>query len=201
MTLVSTDSKRLSWIIKDSQNTKDISCIIPKKTIVETLKIFDSEFDFYIKRQEKNKEKIESIAVVGQGVELYSRLISGSFPNFDSLLDKKPEVEPIVFDKEKLLKTMNKMNSICKRVKIEFFPNKLVFKSIEGINNSKGSATMENIPTHLDVELVTGLVNKHFLDFITNVKADKILMYMDDPNSPIYFDGTDFTEIIMPQIV
>lgn len=199
ISIVATDSKRMGYIQKQTENTKSFSCIIPKKAINEIFKLFDNDFEFYIKRIDE--EQIETIAIINSEFEFYAKIINAKFPNYENLIASKPKVKAIVIEKEKFIKALNQVSSICSRIKVTFMPNEIIFETLEGINGASGSSSIDNIVTHIAEPKITGLVNKHILDCITSTKYEEIELYIDDPNKPIFVTAKDFEEIIMPQII
>ncbi|RDU65734.1 DNA polymerase III subunit beta [Helicobacter didelphidarum] len=201
LNIVATDSKRLGFIRKEyNENIQPLSCIIPKKAINELLKLFNNSFEFYIKRFEEDN-KIETIGIIHENLEFYSKLINANYPNYENLINTKPQVTPIQIEKDKLLRALNQMNSICTRVKVTFNPNEIILETLEGLNGASASNSIENIQTHITESKQTGLVNRHILECISNIKFDDIEIFIDDPNRPIFIVSKDFEEIIMPQII
>lgn len=207
--IVSTDGKRLAYLITDYDN-KDLklTSLIPKKSILEINKIFNNDFELYIKRAEVlddeddediDKDSLECIAFISEEVEFYTRMINAKFPSFKEVVDNRPKIAPLNIEREKLLKALQKVNALCTRIKITLKPNEIIIDTLEGINNASGSIDIQDITLNLEKPLEIGIVNKHLLECIANTKAEEIDLYIDETHKPFYFDLKEFQEIIMPQ--
>ncbi len=200
LSIVATDSKRLGYIQQNTEIIKDFVSIIPKKTIHEILKLFNVEFEVYIKHMPESN-KIESIGFINQDIEFYAKLINANFPDFTSIIANKPQIPPLKINKEKLLKAINQINAICQRTKVTFENDKIIFETLEGINGASASITIKDIENHKTESITLGIVNKHLLECIASTKYDEIEILIDDPHKPIFVITKDFEEIIMPQIL
>lgn len=200
LSIVATDSKRLGYIQKDTENIEDFISIIPKKTINEVLKLFNAECEIYIKNM-KDTNKIEIMGFISKDIEFYSKLISGNFPDFTVIVSNKPKIPTIKINKEKLLKAINQINTICQRTKIIFKKDEIVFEELEGINGASASVTIKGIENQKSKDITIGIANKHLLECISNIKYDDIEIIIDEPQKPIFITTQDFEEIIMPQII
>lgn len=200
LSIVATDSKRLGYIQQNEPNLREFVGIIPKKAIHEVLKLFNADFEIYVTIMPENN-KIETIGFVNQEIEFYAKLINANFPDFSSIIANKPNIPALKIEKEKLLKSINQINSICQRVKATFDKDKVIFETLEGINGASASVTLQGIENSMAEEMTLGLVNKHLLECITSTKYDEIEFLIEDPHKPIFVIAKDFEEIIMPQIL
>lgn len=198
--IVATDSKRLGYVQKQTECDKDFISIIPKKTLQEILKLFSTDCELYIKPMQ-DSNKIETLCFVSENIEFYAKLINANFPDFRSIIANKPQLPTLKINKEKILKTLNQMNAICQRAKVTFESNKIIFETLEGINGASASITINDIENHKAEPMVIGLVNRHLLECISNIKQDEFEIIIDDPYKPIFVITKDFEEVIMPQII
>ncbi|GAB0173190.1 DNA polymerase III subunit beta [Helicobacter trogontum] len=198
--IAATDSKRLGYIQKQTECNKDFISIIPKKTLQEILKLFSTDCELYVKPMQ-DSNKIETICFVNEDVEFYAKLINANFPDFKSIISNKPQTPAIQISKEKILKTLNQMNAICQRVKVTFETNKIIFETLEGMNGASASVTINDIENHKTETITIGLVNRHLLECISNIKQEEFELIIDDPYKPIFIITKDFEEVIMPQIL
>lgn len=199
LSIVATDSKRLGYIRTQYKGqTKSLSCIIPKKAINEILRLFNNDFEIFIKRTDNNQA--ETIGIINNEIEFYSKLINAKYPDYENLLKQKPNIQTIKVEKDKLLKAINQINSICYRLKITFRNNEITLETLEGLNGASASVSID-AEVNITEEKTTGLVNKHILECITSTKFNDLEILIDNPNRPIFIMTQDFEEIIMPQII
>ncbi len=201
ISIVATDSKRLGYTQKqNNENIESFNSIIPKRTINEIIRLFNNDFEIYIKRMQ-DTDKLESIGFINEDIEFYAKLINANFPDFSSIITNKPKVDSIKIKKEKILKAMNQINTICSRIKMTFDKNLITLETLEGINGSSASIKINDIENTKEEIISIGIVNKHILECVSNTKYEDIEFIIDDPNKPIFVVTKDFEEIIMPQIL
>lgn len=200
ISIVATDSKRLGYIQKDTDYAEEFVSIIPKKIIHEVLKLFNVECEIYIKNM-TDSNKIETIGFINKDIEFYAKLINANFPDFTAIIANKPQIPTIKINKEKLIKAINQINAICQRTKVTFEKDKIIFETLEGINGASASVVLKDIENQKDDSVTMGLVNKHLLECISNIKYDEIEILVNEPQKPIFVITQDFEEIIMPQII
>lgn len=200
ISIVATDSRRLGYIQKKTEYNNEFTGIIPKKTIQEILKLFSTDFEIYIKKM-NDGNKIETICFVNQYTQFYAKLINANFPDFRSIISNKPKIPTLKINKEKFLKTLNQLNAICQRAKVTFQSNQIIFETLEGINGASALIKINNIENNQEKTITIGLVNKHLLDCINNIKQEEFEMIIEDPYKPIFITTKEFEEIIMPQVI
>lgn len=199
LTFASTDTKRLAYLIKDYKDSSvKIDSVIPKKAIVELAKIFNADFETYVKKFPDSDSKVEVIAFVNEEIEFYTRTINQTFPNFKEVITQRPNIKPFSIEKDKILKAFHQINQICSKTKMILKQNEVILESIYAISNSSGKIIIEDVETNLESTTETGIVNKHIIDCIANTKADIIDIYINEETGNIYFDLKDYEEVIVP---
>lgn len=199
LSIAATDTKRLAYIIRDyADSATEINSVIPKKAIVELAKIFNADFEVYIKKFPDSKNKVEVMAFVNEEIEFYTRTINQSFPSFKEVIAQRPNITPFSVEKEKILKAFHQINQICTKTKMTLKPNEVILESLYAISNSSGKIIIEDVETNLSEEVETGVVNKHIIDCVGNTKADSIDIYINEESGNIYFDLKDYEEVIVP---
>lgn len=199
LTFASTDTKRLAYLIKDYKDSSvKIDSVIPKKAIVELAKIFNADFETYVKKFPDSDSKVEVIAFVNEEIEFYTRTINQTFPNFKEVITQRPNIKPFSIEKDKILKAFHQINQICSKTKMILKQNEVILESIYAISNSSGKIIIEDVETNLENTTETGIVNKHIIDCIANTKADIIDIYINEETGNIYFDLKDYEEVIVP---
>ncbi|MWV63115.1 hypothetical protein DCO58_00575 [Helicobacter saguini] len=209
LTIVATDTLRLAYIETEYPNDKiDFSCIIPKKGIVELVKFFGDNFDFYIKEidiEKANEENeyeeietnIESVCFVAENMEIYVRTINSKFPEFKKVIEKERGIS-INVKRDSLLKALQRVNGLCSASKIIFYKDKITIESLHGRNNSEVKDIIDNIELNLQDEIEISMTNKHIIECLANAKVENIDIYIEE-YAPILFDAKDFKEIIVPE--
>lgn len=197
--IVATYTKRLAFIKEKRENNEDFQLIIPKKAILESIRIFNDDFEFYIKRE---KEIISTICMVNQTHEFYARTLDVKFPDYQRLInDKKPQNEPVIIKREKFLKSLNQINSICQRLKIIFSKEGITIEALDGINGATASIVIDDAEVPFDNEKQVAFTNKHLIEYLSTTKSEDIEILIGDSNSAVFFKSNDLEEIIMPRIL
>lgn len=201
--IVSTDSKRLSYVTGATASTSKASIIIPKIAVGELLKIFgtDSEIDIYISmgKDVDDNEYIESLGIVGKGVEFYTKLINAEYPEYEVLLKREEKVK-ISVNKELLQTKLNQINIVSEKTRFTIKKNELLLESIEGTNGSDASAGVD-IVTELEEEFKVCINNRYVMENMIHSSGEYItFIFQPDPTKPFTIENRDFTEIMMPTI-
>lgn len=200
VSIVATDSKRLGYMQQEIENDYNFTSIIPKKAIHEALKLFQTDFEVYIKIIPETST-VETIGFINDEIEFYTKLINANFPDFANIIKNKPDIPPIKIKKDTFLKAINQINAICQRAKVSFNSDSIILQALDGMNGANASITIKDIETTRKDSLQIGLANKHVLECITSTKYDDLEIYINDPYKPIFFITQDLQEIIMPQIL
>ncbi|RDU61567.1 DNA polymerase III subunit beta [Helicobacter sp. MIT 14-3879] len=200
--LIATDSRRLGFIRKEYQgDIQDISCILPKKSINEILKLFNNEFEIYIKRinNEDNTSYIESIGIIYQNMEFYTKLINARFPAYEAIIKKQPNAQCIKINKTDFIKAINQINAVSNKVKITFTKEEIILETIE----DEGSSASIHIdsPTTTQEDIHIGLTNKYLLECMSSSKYEDLEFHISNPNTAVFINLHDFEELIMPHIL
>lgn len=201
LTMVATDSYRLSEkkITLEKKLSREISSIVPAKTIFELGKILHSM---------DKEDKLEVIISKDQilfkigNMELISRLIDGTFPDYEKVIPKNKEttVEIKVVD---FISAVRKVSLFVTATNSSIKVNvtndgKLLLVTDE--------TQLGEVKASLDVK-VEGKNNQialnslYLLDYLNNCDDDIIMMDLEDKATPAVFktlkDGT-FFHIVMP---
>ncbi|MFA6079621.1 MAG: DNA polymerase III subunit beta, partial [Candidatus Omnitrophota bacterium] len=111
--MVATDGRRLSIVSKKGiQKDKEFQIIVPTKVLGELLRLM-SAFDVKPESDEKMQVGVTDNQIVFHIKEttLLSRLIGGTFPNYDQVIPKKKDITIIIDSKELLAVT--KRAALC----------------------------------------------------------------------------------------
>ncbi len=203
MYCVGTDAYRLSEkILSCGGPQKDISCIIPLRTVQELSRsiIRDEEGDVRIVFTENQ------IIFRTQDVECVSKVVQGQFPDYHSIIPSSFTTKAVI-EREELIRAI-KATSLFSRgdlndVVCRFEPrdDKVGVLILSSSNTTIG----ENMVT-LDVEMSGGengmtLNYRYLLEGLTHINTDKIHISVVDTQSPCVITpvgGDGFRYLIMP---
>lgn len=200
--LVATDSYRLAErkvpLVKGS--TIDRSIIIPATTLSELARVLpDSETEVLMYATDTQA------LFVTDGFEMTTRLIEGTFPDYEQIIPEKEHTKVIV-EKEGLVKAI-KAASLFSRsgihdVNLHFSPEKQAI-TLTTVNNQVG----ENV-TRLEAEIVgesnnTIFNHRYMLDGLANIPTQKVALSLVDNMSPGVFrphgeQNGSYLYIVMP---
>lgn len=197
--MVATDGHRLSMIERETSGG-DIDLkkgvIIPKKGVQELRRLVEEaggEIEIGI------EENICS-AKAGDNV-VRMRLIVGEFPDYKQVIPKA-KGKKIVADREQFFRTLKRMAVMAqgksKCVKFVIQGNKIEFAS----NNPEVGEAQEDMSVEFDGDKMDiGFNAKYFLDVLSSVDSDKIVMELENELSPgvLKIDkDKDYLNVIMP---
>lgn len=206
LTLAATDGFRLSRYdisnITLPETTTD-SVVIPAKTLSEVSKLLSEQSN-------KTKVKIffldnsQVLFLLGE-VKIYSRLISGSFPDFEKIIPSSSEIK-IVMTSEELSKAV-KVSSIFARESANIIKLKLESKTLKV---SANAAQVGEDESDTDIEVEKGSTDdfqiafnyRYILDFLGSLGKDtKISIDFTTPLAPGVLrpvSDKNFLHLIMP---
>ncbi len=199
MFLVSTDGFRLSQKkIKNINFLEEEKIILPKSCLLELSRMVESEnIDFSYKKNERQ-------AVFGfSNFVLSSRIIEGSFPDYERIIPRDTKVK-VNLDKEEFLRAI-KLASVFARdsanvIKLEFSENELQVLAESTQTGYQKTKVLVKTQGLSDKFLIA--FNYRFLeDFLNSIKGEELRMEFTDPFSPALFLDTqdeNLLHIIMP---
>ncbi len=200
LTLAATDSYRLAETKLSVKADKDISVIVPAKTVNELIRIVgDSSEDVTI-----SVGKTEILFEIGD-ISMVSRLIEGKFPNYTQIIPTKSATSMILSKSE--LVSVVKVTSLFAResahtIKLEFTETGLQFSaraSEVGENSSIVESSLNGKPADISINArylldVLGVINTPQVELAVNDKLDPCLV------KPVTKKGEadNYIHIIMP---
>lgn len=185
---VATDGHRLSKIgLSAPQNSETIpDVIIPRKTVYELRKLLDDvDTDIEINVTETK------IRFFTNSIQLTSKLIDGTFPNYKSVIPAK---------NDKLVKTNTKdfINAVDRVATVSLDKVKIVKltitsgKAIFNVESAElGSAIEEVDVTYDGTEINTGFNARYLLDILAQIDTATTLIKFGENNSPIIITDDD----------
>ncbi len=198
--LAATDSYRLGERTVELQGNseKELSFIVPSKTVQELMKILGSfaqtpEFEVSVGKGQ--------ILFKVDGVELMSRLIEGSFPDYEKILPKESKTKAIL-STEDLILALKKVSIIVREnnnnVRLRVQKEGIQIASEEtqvgqGVSDLSAQITGEPVETALNVQ--------YLLDVLSHLNSKEVHLGLNDGLSPVMVtpaSGGDYLHIIMP---
>jgi DNA polymerase III subunit beta len=199
--VIGTDGFRLSLLKLAGENISDQKeFLITNKALLEIMKL-SSQQDAENIHFEVSNELKQVFFKIGE-VDFFVRLVEGSYPPFEKIVPAGFEIEGS-FDGEEFENVIKQAVVFAKEVSniitFEFDEKKL---RVSASASAKGSYEGE-----LDINLTKGTGGKisfnvkYLLDFVKNVKPERIWLGMNDELKPAMLkeEGNDFFEyVVMP---
>ena len=202
--LVGTDGHRLAVADQEAsqpagkEGPKEIKAIIPKKAAMEMRHLLEEGDGEPLIGFTKNLMIFRK-----SGLLLTSRLMEGTYPNYQQVIPKdkeqdkrvtvsKPEIEGAL--RRVAVLSRDKTNA----VKVTFAPGKITLFSS---NPDFGEATEELPAQYKGETLTTGFNARYLLDVLGVVDGESVTMQMDAPLSPCLVrepGNSGFTCVVMP---
>ena len=196
--MVSTDGRRLAYISESGQVDKKLKfgVIIPSKTANEWQRIISMS-------PGKVKISVEDnqVGLVANDTEVVSRLIEGTYPNYEQVIPKKTEVA-IKIPREPLLQSTRRVGLMTtekwQAVVYKFEKGKLsVSARAEGLGEA-----VDEIKVDYDGQEMEVAYNPRFIsDALKNVDTNDVILEMTTPLNPgvLKPDGkANYLCVIMP---
>jgi DNA polymerase-3 subunit beta len=193
---VATDGHRLSCIKKSkpSNVNGEFGVIIPRKTVMELLKILDESDEINIKLSER---KIKFTC--GEYV-LISKLIDGIFPDYKAVIPASQDKHMII-ESKKLSDVIDRVSVVVsdkiKSIKFSLQENKLTLHS----NSQECSNATESIEVDYDnTPIEIGFNSRYLLDALSCIKNECKFSLIDGNGATVITDESnpDAFYIVMP---
>jgi DNA polymerase-3 subunit beta len=215
LTVVGTDGHRLALIVRqmDSELKKEKRIIVPRKAVSELRRFLpalrasgrtaseNSEIE-KVKILIGEKHLLFSVGFVsGGGVQFLTRLIEGTYPNYENVIplanEKKMFIGRDVFTK--VLRRVSVMSrERANAVRFDIGENKLIVSSS---NPDLGEAREEVAVDYKDDKLSVGFNARYMIDILEAISSEKVILELQDPLSPVLVkeDGNEnYKCVIMP---
>ena len=202
--LVGTDGHRLAVADQDVGGTagkdgpKEIKAIIPKKAALEMRHLLEEGDGEPLIGFTKNLMIFRK-----SGLLLTSRLMEGTYPNYQQVIPKDKEQDKrVVASKPELEGALRRVAVLSREktnaVKVTFAPGKITLFSS---NPDFGEATEELPAQYKGETLTTGFNARYLLDVMGVVDGESVTLQMDAPLSPCLVrepGNAGFTCVVMP---
>ncbi|MBT4922479.1 MAG: DNA polymerase III subunit beta [Rickettsiales bacterium] len=200
---VATDGHRLASIQTDLPEGASgmPSVIIPRKTVMEIRKILEEEQNDLEVTIEVSEAKIK---VSFSDITLISKLIDGSFPDYERVIPKN-NTKVLTTDLKPLTQAIDRVSTITsdKSKSIKFLlENDNITISANDLDH--GFAKEEIDTEYKDTRVETGFNSKYLLEMTSVIDGNQIRMHFSDSSSPTLvedLEDQDSLYVIMPMRV
>ncbi len=202
--LVGTDGHRLAVAEQEVTEAsakdapREIKAIIPKKAALEMRRLLEEEDGEPLIGFSKNLMIFRK-----SGLLLTSRLMEGTYPNYQQVVPKDKEVEKrVTVDRAELEGALRRVAVLSRdkthAVRVTFAPGRVTLFSS---NPDFGEATEELPARYEGPTLVTGFNARYLLDVLAVVDGDGVTLQMEAPLSPCLVrdpESPGFASVVMP---
>ncbi len=201
MTLVTTDGHRLALIsapVELPGIEGEEKSLIPRKTLVELVKLAASGYDLI----QFSKDSNHLLFQVGERL-LISRILSGQFPNYEMVVPADNDKQVLISAGE-LSDTLRRVSIMAdeqsRAIKLNLSEGQLDVSS----NNADQGEAKESLPVDFVGENLSICFNaRYLLDFLSVLDSEKVSLHLKDGETQGLFSPVDEEEysyryIVMP---
>ncbi|MFQ9900292.1 MAG: DNA polymerase III subunit beta [Ruthenibacterium sp.] len=195
LTVVALDGYRLAIIEKPVKAAKEISIIIPAKTLSEVVKLFGEE-DGVVHVAANRRFVVFS----NEKYTVISRLIEGEFLDYKRVIPEGFKTR-VTVDVRDFVNTIERASLIItERLKN---PLRITFDGNITVRcQTTLGKVVDELPAEMEGESVEiGFNNRYLLDALRYSRCDKVVMEISGPLSPVKVtakDGGDFLFLVLP---
>lgn len=196
--VVGTDGHRLSVISAAIENnlSEEKKIILPKKAAVELRKLLEGCSDDVSLSINRNH-----IFFTIEGTVLTSRLIEGTYPNYEQVIPKNNE-KKVTVDKLSFLKALRRTSIMSRErtnaVRLDLEPGKITLISM---NPDIGEAREEIAAQYKGDPITIGYNARYVMDILQAMEGESVIMELQEPLSPTLLqeeNNKDYTCVVMP---
>lgn len=198
LVFVATDSFRLAEKrISIKKQTDFQPILIPFKNVADIIRLFENEksdIEFVFNKNQA--------AIRGAGLEVVSRLIEGTFPDYQQIIPKDHKTEVVVLKQDILsaLKISTIFSGAFHRVDFSLSPTKKSFEvSSESDHIGKNTINPEAVIKGEEVKISFNL--KYLTDCFQAIHQDSVTLHFSGAHKPLIIRGvgdSSFTYLVMP---
>ena len=183
-----TDGHRLAQFeLKQPEGSADIpGVIVPRKTITELRRLLDDAEGAIDVSLSDTK-----IQFISDGVELTSKLIDGTFPDYQRVIPAAND-KALVLDSKEFAQAVDRVSTISadktRAVKLSLSKDKL---TLTVVNPDSGTATEELGATYNSGALEIGFNARYLLDITGQIEGKEVRFLLSDAGSPTLIEDTD----------
>jgi len=188
--LVGTDTRRLSIASINSNNSNELSIIIPKKAILEIQKLFLDKITIHY--DETN------IIIANENYYFYTRLINGKYPDYQRIIPINTKYN-LTLPKKEMVDSIKMITTISQDIELTILPNKIIFNSLAS-DNIEAKTELE-IETTIQDRFRLVFNSRYILDFLSQIESRDFLLSLNEENLPFVVKDNNFITIIMPIVI
>ena len=193
--VVALDGYRLAIVEKKVAAQKEISIIVPGKTLSDVIKLFgDSDDTVHISADRR------FVVFANEHYKVFSRLLEGQFLDYKRVIPAAGSTR-VVVDVRDFIDVIERASLIItERAKN---PLRVLFDQTITVRCQTGlGAVVDELPASIEGEPVeVGFNNRYLLDALRNSRCDKVAMEISGPLSPVKVmpvDGEQFLFLVLP---
>ncbi|GBD97434.1 MAG TPA: DNA polymerase III subunit beta [Nitrospirae bacterium] len=196
--VIGTDGHRLSAITVNIEGTvtEEKKLILPKKAAMELKKLIEGSSDNITIYIDKNHIFFSTDDVV-----LTSRLIEGTYPNYEQVIPKNNE-KKVVVEKIAFLKALRRTSIMSREktnaVRLDLEAGKITLISM---NPDIGEAREEIAAEYKDEPMTVGYNARYLMDILQAMEGETVTMELQEPLSPTLLlspDSKGYICVAMP---
>lgn len=195
---VATDSFRLAEKrIPIKKNIELPTLLIPFKNVVDIMKVFEGVRDNIILSINKNQ-----ISLQGGGLRVTSRVIDGTFPDYQQIIPKSFDTEVLLLkqDLSAALRVSAVFSGAFHQVGFRAAPAKKTFE-VTAENGQIGKNTMLLDASVKGEEVEVGFNQRYLTDCFPAITTDSVTLGFNGPHKALVLKGAgdrSFTYLVMP---
>lgn len=188
MRAVATDGHRLARLELDlPDGASDMpGVIVPRKTVAELRKLLDDAEGAVDVSLSDTK-----VQFVSDGVELTSKLIDGTFPDYQRVIPSAND-KSLTIDSKEFAQAVDRVSTISadktRAVKLSVAKDKL---TLSVINPESGTATEELAATYSAPALEIGFNARYLLDITGQIEGKDVRFLLSDAGSPTLIEDAE----------
>jgi DNA polymerase-3 subunit beta len=207
LTVVATDSFRLSQRVVSIDNYNDFNITIPNKSLDELIKAIDQyqgDVNLYF---QANK-----LLAQFKNVCFQTRLLDGNYPDTSKLIGSNYSIN-LTFNKDELIEAVERVSLLSPRdsakdkeitysiIKLSIKKDRII--EISTNNSTLGDAKEELIPTSIEASnpITIGFSSRYLLDSLRSLMSTEISLNLSGEIRPFIIRGdndANLTELILP---
>lgn len=187
LTLMGSDSHRVSIGNVPITNIKTKKVLVTPKALVQIGKVFDTDFQLFLGEN--------NIIAKADSVTLISRIVSGNYPDVKKIIPNHPN--KITFNVPVLLGEVKKVSIAADKsqlVKVTIKSDKIILAS--KAREQRKTATVEIPISYEGAEVKLGINCQYLLDLLKAADKEEIEMQFNSSRTPVLFSQPGFKHVI-----
>src|SRR3990172_1896642 len=179
-----TDGYRLAKRLVRQKSSEPVELIVQARSMTEVSRAFGEETDGKISMFVSKDEN--QVLFSGDGVQIYTRLIDGAYPDYEQIIPKEFKIAP-VFSRD-----------IGSVIHLKFSKTGI---EVSGITAQVGQGSSVVAASNVSKELTVAFNSKYLLDGLSVIEDEVVRMSISGPTSPSLLEsrhGEEYKYIVMP---